>query len=119
MQITLADTKSLQSQNGGLTNPNSKITDHGHLLCIVIEPGYSKYGTVTRCPWNTLHMSNTCQESRGTSSTRVPYLYALGLMSSTGQREGEGRVLRSSNNKNKIKKKGVAPYLLKSMLIKT
>ena len=27
--------------------------------------------------------------------------------------------MRSSNNKNKIKKKGVAPYLLKSMLIKT
>ena len=40
-------------------------------------------------------------------------------MSSTGQREGEGRVLRSSNNKNEIKKKGVAPYLLKSMLITT
>ena len=64
-------------------------------------------------------MSNTCQESMETSSTRVPYLSSLGLMSSTGQREGEGRVLRSSNNKNEIKKKGVAPYLLKSMLITT
>ena len=56
-------------------------------------------------PWNTLHMSNTCQESIENSSmktwrptvlwpkvkshTRVPYLSSLGLMCNTGQRERE------------------------------
>ena len=40
LEITLADTKSLQSQNqvnGGLTDPNSKVTGYLTLLCIVIE----------------------------------------------------------------------------------
>ena len=64
-------------------------------------------------------MSNTCQESMETSSTRVPYLSSLGLERYWPEREREGKVLKSSNNKNKIKKKGVAPYLLESMLIKT
>ena len=58
-------------------------------------------------PWNTLHMSNTCQESIETSSmktwrptvlwpkvkshTKVPYLSSLGLMCTIGQRERQRR----------------------------
>ena len=88
------------------------------------------------CPWNTLHMSNTCQESIENSSmktwrptvvwpkvkshTRVPYLSSLGLMCTTGQREREkGKYWSQVTTKDEIKKKGAAPYLLKSMLITT
>jgi len=53
-------------------------------------------------------MSNTCQESIETSSTRIPNLSSLGREAYWPEREREGKALKSSNNKNKIKKKGVA-----------